>query len=53
MKRYRRQSEGQSEDDDFTPYISVKERRKQKLVKLGRITEIKVIIIIMGIILKQ
>ena len=29
------------EEDDYVPYVSVKERRKQKLAKLGRITEIK------------
>ena len=33
-----------SEDEnleDYVPYVRVKDRRKQKLVKLGRITEIK------------
>jgi len=28
-----------ADDDDYTPYISVKERRKQQLVKLGRLQE--------------
>ena len=29
------------EEEDYVPYVSVKERRKQKLVKLGRLTEVK------------
>ena len=47
MKRYRREEENVKKDsenedeDDYVPYVSVKERRKQKLAKLGRITEIK------------
>ena len=48
LKRYRRVEEEDkkegSEDEnleDYVPYVRVKDRRKQKLVKLGRITEIK------------
>ena len=48
LKRYRRVEEedkkGSGEDEnleDYVPYVRVKDRRKQKLVKLGRITEIK------------
>ena len=47
VKRYRRVEEEDkkgSEDEnleDYVPYVRVKDRRKQKLVKLGRITEIK------------
>ena len=47
VKRYRREEENVKKDsenedeDDYVPYVSVKERRKQKLAKLGRITEIK------------
>ena len=49
VKRYRREEENENvkhdseneEEDDYVPYVSVKERRKQKLAKLGRITEIK------------
>ena len=44
VKRYRREDNHESkmeDEEDYVPYVSVKERRKQKLVKLGRITEIK------------
>ena len=48
-KRYRRDDPKDDEDDwrhederhDYQPYVPVKERRKQKLVKLGRITDLK------------
>ena len=47
-KRYRKEveqdlkdTELDNEDEDYVPYVSVKERRKQKLTKLGRISEIK------------
>lgn len=45
IKRYRREEEKksdiESEDDTaYTPYISVKERKKQQLVKLGRIVQL-------------
>lgn len=48
LKRYRRVeeedkkgSEDENLEEDYVPYVRVKDRRKQKLVKLGRITEIK------------
>ena len=48
FKRYRRTEEEDEKEDsdkdleeDYVPYVRVKDRRKQKLVKLGRITEIK------------
>jgi len=44
IKRYRRSPTPKSEsegDDDYTEYVSVKERRKQQLVKLGRLQEVK------------
>lgn len=45
IKRYRREenekkSDNESEDDSYTPYISVKERKKQQLLKLGRIVQL-------------
>lgn len=45
VKRYRREetdkkSDAESEDDSYTPYIPVKERRKQQLLKLGRIVQL-------------
>ena len=44
MKKYRREikdSDSDNEEDDkFEPYIPVKERRKQKLLKLGRIVQL-------------
>merc|ERR1712098_1011738 len=43
VKRYRRdpspKSEESEEDDSYVPYVSVKERRRQQLVKLGKISE--------------
>ena len=41
IKRYRREEEkneakNSEDEDDYVPYVSVKERRKQKLVKLVR-----------------
>ena len=50
VKRYRKEIKSESDDDwkvsdnelsDSNLYIPVKERRKQQLVKLGRVTEIK------------
>lgn len=45
IKRYRREevddkSDLESEDDSYTPYVPVKERKKQKLLKMGRIVQI-------------
>lgn len=44
VKRYRREEEKksdvESEDDSYTPYIPVKERKKQQLLKLGRIVQL-------------
>lgn len=45
VKRYRRddeekKSDMESEDDSYTPYIPVKERKKQQLLKLGRIVQL-------------
>lgn len=42
-KKYRRSDEKEdkdSEDDDYVPYVPVKERKKQQLIKLGRIAEL-------------
>jgi len=43
VKRYRRSPTPKSEDDveetDFVPYIPVKERRRQKLVELGKLSD--------------
>ncbi len=50
VKRYRREEpedsdkddwDNDSDRDDFKPYVSVKERRKQNLVKLGRLTAVQ------------
>lgn len=43
-KKYRRSPTPKSESEDeenFTPYVSVRERRRQELVKLGRIQQIQ------------
>ena len=41
VKRYRRSPSPKSEEEEenFTPYVSVKERRRQQLVKLGKLGE--------------
>ncbi|GFX42580.1 ATP-dependent RNA helicase abstrakt [Trichonephila clavipes] len=36
-KRYRRDEEDNPSDDDYTPYVPLKERRKDKLQRLGRL----------------
>ncbi|CAH1170496.1 unnamed protein product [Phaedon cochleariae] len=44
LKRYRREeqnSNSESDDDNYVPYISVKERKKQQLLKLGRLGQVK------------
>lgn len=43
MKRYRREdykSSGEEDDDKYVPYVPVKERKKQQLMKLGRIVQL-------------
>lgn len=41
-KRYRREEEKSSESDsDYVPYVSVKDRKRQQLAKLGRVNQIK------------
>ncbi|XP_049884152.1 ATP-dependent RNA helicase abstrakt [Pectinophora gossypiella] len=43
IKRYRRESkssESEEDIDNYEPYIPVKERKKQQLIKLGRLTQI-------------
>nr|CAH0099031.1 unnamed protein product [Daphnia galeata] len=45
LKRYLKEEdtkeESPPEDDDYVPYVPVKERKKQKLTKLGRISQVK------------
>lgn len=44
IKRYRREEDEKKLDleseDEYTPYVPVKERKKQKLLKMGRIVQI-------------
>ncbi|CAH0389580.1 unnamed protein product [Bemisia tabaci] len=42
-KKYRRESSSQSSesDDDYTPYVPVKDRKKAQLINLGRLTQLK------------
>uniref|UniRef100_A0A182K962 RNA helicase n=1 Tax=Anopheles christyi TaxID=43041 RepID=A0A182K962_9DIPT len=42
-KRYRRdsqKSEGEEDNDSYVPYVPVRERKKQQLLKLGRIVQL-------------
>lgn len=43
LKRYRKEEKhDESEsDDDYVPYVPVRERKKQQLMKLGRISQLK------------
>lgn len=36
-------SNSESEDDNYIPYVPVKERKKQQLLKLGRISQVHLI----------
>lgn len=43
FQRYRREeknSNSESDDDNYVPYVPVKERKKQQLLKLGRIAQV-------------
>lgn len=44
-KRYRKEKmsdeSSESEDDSYVPYVPVKERKKNQLMKLGRLTQLK------------
>ncbi|XP_022161749.1 ATP-dependent RNA helicase abstrakt isoform X2 [Myzus persicae] len=41
-KRYRRDNDAESNsDDDYVPYVPVRERKKQELLKLGRLSKLK------------
>lgn len=37
----RRKEESSDSEDNYTPYVPVKERKKQQLVKLGRIAQLR------------
>lgn len=37
----RRKEESSDSDDHYTPYVPVKERKKQQLVKMGRIAQLR------------
>lgn len=42
IKRYRREENSESEEDidNYEPYVPVKERKKQQLIKLGRVGQL-------------
>jgi hypothetical protein len=41
LKEEETKDDSPPEDDDYVPYVPVKERKKQKLTKLGRISQVK------------
>ncbi|XP_025406333.1 ATP-dependent RNA helicase abstrakt [Sipha flava] len=41
LKRYRRDEDESNSDDDYVPYVPVRERKKQELYKLGRLAKLK------------
>ncbi|XP_050435933.1 ATP-dependent RNA helicase abstrakt [Adelges cooleyi] len=40
-KRYRRDDDESNSDDDYVPYVPVRERKKQELLRLGRLSKLK------------
>lgn len=40
-KRYRKEESGSESGDDYEPYVPVRERKKQQLKKLGRLSQLK------------
>lgn len=40
-KRYRKEESSSESEDDYVPYVPVKERKKQQLLKLGRLSQLK------------
>lgn len=40
FQRYRRDDEESNSDDDYVPYVPVRERKKQELLKLGRLAKV-------------
>jgi ATP-dependent RNA helicase DDX41 len=40
-KRYRKEESSSESEDDYVPYVPVRERKKQQLKKLGRLSQLK------------
>lgn len=40
FQRYRKDEEESNSDNDYEPYIPVRERKRQELLKLGRLTKV-------------
>jgi len=40
FQRYRKDDEESNSDDDYVPYVPVRERKKQELLKLGRLSKV-------------
>jgi ATP-dependent RNA helicase DDX41 len=40
-KRYRKEESSSESDNDYVPYVPVKERKKLQLMKLGRLSQLK------------
>ncbi|KAJ4448686.1 hypothetical protein ANN_00076 [Periplaneta americana] len=41
LQRYRKEESSSESEDDYVPYVPVKERKKQQLLKLGRLSQLK------------
>lgn len=40
FQRYRKDDQESNSDDDYVPYVPVRERKKQELLKLGRLSKV-------------
>lgn len=40
FQRYRKDDDESNSDDDYVPYVPVRERKKQELLKLGRLAQV-------------
>jgi ATP-dependent RNA helicase DDX41 len=41
LQRYRKEESSSESEDDYVPYVPVRERKKQQLKKLGRLSQLK------------
>lgn len=44
FQRYRKDDQESNSDDDYVPYVPVRERKKQELLKLGRLSKVIIVL---------
>lgn len=47
LQRYRKEESSSESEDDYVPYVPVRERKKQQLKKLGRLSQVSNILMIL------